>query len=343
MQKKTMTSIPRTTRVPWVPLLIIAGILISTLAWMSLPLATSTTRPLFRGLIAVGAALALVGALISLIARQRAARGLRLNGPGRLSLTMALVAVLLAALVLSLLPLSGALAWVTNALFALCLITALWLGLRLARNGSPSQYRQALHALREGEEQHALKLLTDLEQERPEFVGTHILRAAVLRGRGDYAAALEQARQVAAQHPEIYYGHAEVGLTLLAKNNAEAARQALEQAVTTAPQLAEGHFNLGMACAESGEPACAVEHLAQALRQGLHDEIAELLARYFLVQSFDALGLKDYAQRERLRLRRRRAVLRAWRAELVEKPERAASRDRRLAEAIAQEIDMVET
>ena len=338
-----MISSPRTTRISWAPLLIIAGILMSTLAWMSLPLATDATRSLLRALMVFGAAMALSGAFVGLIARARAARGLRINGSGRLSLTLALIGVLSAALALSLIPLSGALAWVGNGLFALCLAAALWLGLRLARNGTPAQYRQALHALREGEEQRALALLADLEQERPDFVGTYALRAAILRGRGDHAAALKQARQLVAHQPELYHGHAEMGLTLLAKDEPKAARQALERAVAIAPNLAEGRFNLGMACAESGDPACAIEHLAQALRQGLHDDVAELLARYFLARSFAKLGLDDRAQRERRRLRRRRAVLRAWQAELAEKPGRAASRNQRLAQAIAQEIDRTET
>jgi tetratricopeptide (TPR) repeat protein len=342
-----MISTPRTTRVPWAPMLIIAGILVSTLAWMSLSLATDSVRSLWHALMISGAALALIGALVGLIAHVRAARGLRINGPGRLSLTLALVGVLIAALVLSLLPLSGVLVWVGNGLFALCLAAALWLGLRLARHGTPAQYRQALHALQKGEEQRALSLLMDLEQERPDFAGTYVLHAAILRGRGDYAAALEQARQLVAQHPDIYHGHAEMGLILLAEDEAKAARQALERAVAIAPNLAEGHFNLGMACAESDDPVCAIEHLARALRQGLHDDVAELLARYFLVRSFAALGDDAHAQRERRRLRRRRAVLRAWQAELAEKPVRAASRDSRpparLAEAIAQEIDKIES
>ena len=337
-----MTSTPRTTRVPWAPMLIIAGVLISTLAWMSLPLATDAARSMLRGLMISGAALALIGAFVGLVAHVRAARGLRINGPGRMPLTLALVGALFAAVALSLLPLSGVLAWVGNGLFALCLAVALWLGLRLARNGSPAQYRQALHALREGEEQRALSLLMDLEQERPDFAGTYILRSAILRGRGDHAAALEQARQLVAQRPELYHGHAEMGLTLLAEDKAKAARQALERAVAIAPNLAEGRFNLGMACAESGDPICAIEHLAQALRQGLHDDVAELLARYFLMLSFATLGFDARAQRERRRLRRRRAVLRAWQAELAEKPGRAASRNQRLAQAIAQEIDRTE-
>jgi predicted Zn-dependent protease len=338
-----MISTPRTTRVPWAPMLIIAGILMSTLAWMSVPLATEAARSLLHALTISGAALALIGALIGLVAHVRAARGLRINGPGRLSLTLALVGVLIAALVLSLLPLSGVLVWVGNGLFALCLVAALWLGLRLARNGTPAQYRQGLHALRKGEEQRALSLLMDLEQERPDFAGTYSLRAAILRGRGDYAAALEQARQLVAQHPEIYHGHAEMGLTLLAEDEAKAARQALERAVAIAPNLAEGHFNLGMACAESDDPVCAIEHLARALRQGLHDDVAELLARYFLMRSFAALGLDARAQRERRRLLRRGAVLRAWQAELAERSGRAASRNQRLAQAIAQEIDRIES
>ncbi len=338
-----MISSPRTIRIPWAPLLLIAGILISLLAWMSLPLTTDTTRSLLRALMVVGAALALSGALVGFIARVRVAQGLRINGPGRLSLTLALIGVLSVALALSLIPLSGALAWVGNGLFALCLAATLWLGLRLARNGTPAQYRQALHALRKGEEQAALDMLTDLEQERPDFAGTYALRASVLRGRGEYTAALEEARQIIEQHPESYYGYAEMGLTLLTENNAKAARQALERAVAIAPHLAEGHFNLGMACAESGDPVCAVEHLARALRQGLDDEVAGLLARYFLARSFATLGLNSRAQRERRRLRRRRAVLRAWQAELAEKPSRGAARDQRLAQAIAQEIDGMET
>jgi tetratricopeptide (TPR) repeat protein len=341
-KEDNVTPIPRTTRIPWAPLFIIAGVLISTLAWMSLPLATGAARSLLYGLMISGAAVALIGAFIGLVAHMRTARGLRINGPGRLPLTLALLGALLAAVALSILPLSGVLAWVGNGLFVLCLAAAVWLGLRLARNGSPAQYRQALHALQEGEEQRALSLLMDLEQERPDFAGTYVLRAAILRGRGDHAAALEQARQLVAQRPELYHGHAEMGLTLLAEDNPKAARQALEQAVTIAPNLAEGHFNLGMACAESGDPKCAIKHLAQALRQGLHDDVAELLARYFLIRSFAALGLDARAQRERRRLRRRRAVLRAWQAELAEKSSRAASRNQRLAQAIAQEIDRAE-
>ncbi|MBC7234527.1 MAG: tetratricopeptide repeat protein [Chloroflexi bacterium] len=352
-----MKTYPRTTRIPWASLMIIVGLLAATLAWMTLSL-TRDRAGLVRVIIGGGLALAAAGGVLWLRAQARSAQGLRIDGPGRRYLFVLLVVLLLLALLISALPLSGTLAWVGSGAFLLCLGGAIGLGVHLARNGSPARYRQALYALKQGDEESALRLLNELEQDRPDFYGALYLRSTILRRRGQYQEALVAARALIERRPDLYYGYAEEGLTLLDLGRPLEARQALERAVQVAPGLAEAHYNLGMACAVTGgseagsskaaqahadeirrdAARCALDHLGQALRQGLHDDVAELIARYYVRESFLALDQPERAARELSRLRRRAAVLRAWQAELAEAPWHLARRERQLAEAIARLI-----
>lgn len=307
-----------TAHFPWPTALIIGGALLALVAWMSLALA-----PTGLWLIATQVAIAggllglLLGVVLMLIRRQQASRGLGPVASERRSYVgLLIIILLLLALAVALWPIGPSYAWVSTGVTLLCLAVALWLGLRLARDGTPLAFRQAQYAHQRGEDEHALALLCSIEGERPDFYGTYHLRAIIRRQCQDYAAAHEACRRLIALCPDLYYGHAELGLTLLAQGKATEARAPLERASRIAPYLAEAYFNLGLACAEAGDCEGAIVPLSRALRLGLRDKVAELIARYQLFTALDTLGHGDRARAELRRLRRRKEVLRNWRNEL---------------------------
>jgi predicted Zn-dependent protease len=242
-----------------------------------------------------------------------------------------MLAALIVALGASLWPAAPGYGWIGTLVTLAGLGLALYLGWRLARNGTPGLFRQAQHAQAEGNHAEALALLDELARERPGYYGTDHLRAQIARQRGDHAAALAASERLVALRPEIYHGHAEQGLTLLELGQPERAAQPLARAAQIAAHLPEAHFNLGMAHAEAQQAAAAAEALSRALRLGLRDEVTELIARYQLYRSLTAMGLESEAEVELRRLRRSRGVIRRWRLSLPEGSAARAARERDLA------------
>ncbi|MBM3187314.1 MAG: hypothetical protein FJZ90_01160 [Chloroflexi bacterium] len=307
----------RTTEPYWRQILTIAGAMVALLAWMTLAILPAGPW-LVAARVTIAAASACAGAslLWLLVRRQLALRGTALgyNGAGVYT-APAMVVLLIASLAFALWPMPPGYDWLGTVGTALCMALALALGLSLARNGTPVAFRQAQYAHRQGDDHGALALLARLERERPDFYGTYQLYAHIHRKRGDYASAAAACERLIAMRPELYFGYAELGLTLLAADKPAEARRVLQKAAETAPRLPQAHFNLGMAYVQLGEQASALDALSCALRLGLRDQVAQVIARYHLMNAFVSLGYSRQARTEWRRLRRARGVLARWRSE----------------------------
>ena len=314
--------LPSATYIPWHQLLIIGGAMLAFLAWATQSLSPSGVwGSIVRLLIPLGGGIFAGGVAVWITARRNRARGLRLTrggweGYGR----WAIAGLLLLTLLFAMWPMRPGLDWLGTVLSVLCVGGAVAVGVLLARNGTPLAFREAQRAYQRGDDRAALAALEIVERERPDYHGSLQLRALLHRQCGDHEYGRAAAERLIDLRPDLYFGHAELGLTLVAEGRAPEARPALERAVALAPGLAEAHHNLGMACAELFDHQAAVASLSHALRLGLRDEVAEVIARYRLSEAFAALGHVDRAHAEGRRLRRRRGVLRRWREELAAMP-----------------------
>lgn len=315
-------------RVRWDFLLLLSGTMVILLGGMTfaLPVA-SAWRTALWGICTGGAAMALMGFIfyVRLAARRspgltKTARRWARHGPWLILLVMTAIA-------LNLVPLPARWRGAAGAASFLALGGALYLGWGLARQGTPSAYRKAYQAHLNGDDALALTALEEVARERPDFEEAYLLRAQILRQKGELVASQKAAERFIALHPDLYHGHAELGLTLLEMHNVREAIQALERAAALAPHFAPAHYNVGMAYREAGDHTHAAEALARALRLGLNDPVTELTARYELWCALSAGGYVKEAERERRLLRRHRRTLRLWRADLAQR-ERGPGRRR---------------
>ena len=298
-------------------IIVIAGGLLALMAWMTLAITPPGLWSRVVRLVAAASAVIAVGGLLwLLIQRQLGRQGTILgHGQGSPYAIPVIIGLVIVGFACALLPMPPGYEWAGTVATALCIVPALLLGVRLARNGTPALFYQARYAHRQGDNGRALTLLSQLEKERPDFYGMYHLYALIHRERGDYPAAHAACHRLIALRPDLYFGYAEEGLTWLAQGKPQEARDALQQAVRIAPRLPQAHFNLGMAHAQLAEHQQAIASLSRALRLGLGDEVTQLLARYYLLRAFLALGYEEQARIEWRRLRRRRDVLDRWRAE----------------------------
>jgi tetratricopeptide (TPR) repeat protein len=289
---------------------IIGGVLVASIAWMSLSIASVTWRRWLRITTYCGLVVATFGIGMALYRRQRAMRGLGYGISPRRRVG-AVVALLLSAFVVSLWPLPFPYAWIGNVLTILCGIGAVALGLGLVQS-TALDFRKSRQAYERGEDDSALALLRSVEEKDPDFCPTYHLRAVIHRQGEHYEKALKACRNLIDRCPDLYYGHAELGMTLLRNGEASQAIAPLQRALGIAPGLPQAHFVLGMAQAQGGDTKEAIDSLSRALRMGLRNEVSQLLARYYLYRSLMEAGYEKRAQRERRRLRRQRRVLRHW-------------------------------
>jgi tetratricopeptide (TPR) repeat protein len=325
---------PRTTAFPWRGALLVGGALIALLAWTSLRLVeTNASLRWTQAAIALGLGTVLAGLLLVLQQRRQAMRGLdpALSDGRRVYLVPALVALVLLSFVISLLPLPYPLAWVSTLLPVLVLVLAIWLGYRLLRSIPPQPYVRAQRAYQDGRLNDALGELRALQAKQPDYYPALHLQTVIHRRQNDCQAAYAEAEKLIALRPDLYYGFAELGLTLLEDGQPLRACEPLSRATELAPALPEAHLNLGLARLEVEEHRGAIASLGQALRLGLDDPVARIMARYGLLVSFQALGDQEQAAREWRRLRRRRGVLRRWRRELAERPGSSKNRGKEQA------------
>jgi tetratricopeptide (TPR) repeat protein len=320
---------PRTTSFPWRGALLVGGALIATLAWISLSTVQTSTRLRWTySAIALGLGLALVGLLLILQQRRQAMRGLdpALADGRRVYLAPALAALILLSFVVSLLPLPRPLAWLGTLLPILLLALGVWLAVHLLRSVPPQAYSHAQRAYQEGQLNEALSGLRALQDQQPDYYPALHLQTVIHRQQNDCQAAYQDAEKLIGLRPDLYYGYAEMGLTLLEDGQPLRAGEPLRRATELAPALPEGYLNLGLARLEAEDYAGAIESLGQALRLGLTDQVAQLMARYGLLVAFRATGDQIQATREWRRLKRQRGVLRRWRRELAARAGSAMSR-----------------
>ena len=339
MRERTL---PRTRALSWPAFTIISGLLLAFVAWATRQLRPPPPWPdLLPILVLIGLGAVLTGAALILLRRWRSHRGLDLaRGTGRSASFAGIAALLLGAFAVSLWPIPYPYTWLGTAVPLIAMGLALVLGVRMVGNGTPMAYRRAQQARGRGEDDAALKLLSEAEEERPGFVGIPYLRAVIYRNRGDQAAARGAAKRLISLRPDLYYGHAELGLSLLADGRPQEALGPLRTACATAPHLAVAQYNLGMACVEVADKEGALSAFARALSLGMGDEVAEIGARYHVYRALEALGESRRAQVELRHLRRLAGARKRWRQELAEGDMSATDRrrGRALLAAIEREL-----
>lgn len=320
---------PRAMPFPWRGALIVAGVMVTILAWISLRLVDSSVMlRLTYAAMALGLIVALVGLFLVLRQQRQAMRGLdpALADGRRVYLVPLLIGLILLSFIVSLMPLPNPLAWVGTLLPVMMMGLAVWLGIRLLRTIPPQAFVRAQRAYQQGQLQEALTGLNDLQEQQPDYYPALHLKTVIHRQQNDCQAAYKDAEKLIALRPDLYYGYAELGLTLLEDGQPQRANEPLSRATELAPALAEGHLNLGLARLEAQDHRGAIVALSQALRLGLADPVARLMAHHGLYVAFQAIGNKEQTQREWQRLRRERGILKRWRNDLAARPGSAASR-----------------
>lgn len=92
-----------------------------------------------------------------------------------------------------------------------------------------------------------------------------------------------------------------------------------------------------MAHVEAGQHREAAEALAQAVQLGLRDEVTQLIARYHIWQSWQALHCEEPAREALKRLQRMAPVVKRWQREVNTGNPSAA--DRRRDQELISRID----
>jgi len=165
----------------------------------------------------------------------------------------------------------------------------------------------------------------EVEGQDEEFL-FHLTRGSELLARGESEparASLERALELRAKDAKVLGLLGQAYYRLARYDDAGKVWQKL---VDDNPVEPSARVNLGLARLEVEEHSGAIEALGRALRLGLTDPVAQMMARYGLLVSFRARGDTAQAVREWRRLRRQRGVLRRWRRELAQRPGSAASK-----------------
>ncbi len=299
-----------TAPVRWAGLLMVAGLVVALLGLVAA--AAESTRIGSLVALGLGAGGIIAGTAWTWVRRVRARRGLSVAPASRLWWVAAMELCIVVALGLALWPWRAGLAWLGGWMPAAPVVAAGWIAWRLLRTAEPRALGRARAALAQGDGAAALQALEELGRAQPQESAQWVLRARILRGRGDLAGAEQAAQRAVALRPRLYYGHAELGQAELAQGRPREAVATLERAAACAPYLGEAHLELGLARLALPDPAGAAPALAQALHLGLRDPIHALMARYRLWRALQGLGLAAEAEREERRLRRLRGLLRDW-------------------------------
>jgi len=235
-------------------------------------------------------------------------------GWGGLLVWPGIVLALMLAFALALAPVPWNWQWVSTLLTIVSIVCALVLVLLQVRAGPTPPVREARRALAEGQTARATTLLQAIEGAQDDFF-LHEAWTRIHRQEGRLQAALASADRMVALRPDLCFGHVQRGSLLMALNRPSEALDALEEAVTRAPRMAQTHLHLGVARAEVGsEKTLAAQALARALRLGLREDVARLIARYYLYELFLGLEQPERARVEYRRLRMARGTLKQWRA-----------------------------
>ena len=304
----------------WPVWLMILGVMLAFFAW-----ATQNLGPWvgdgvqwLRWALRLGLAALAVGAMGLIVRRVLAMRGTQMLA-GWLGLLAwpGIVIGLLAAFALAVLPVPWRWQWVSTVATLICVLGALALGLLLARAGPSPLIREARRELAEGQKGRAKELLEQVDAAADDYY-LHEAWARIHRREGRFEAALTCADRMVMLRPDLCFGHLECGAARIALGRTKDGLSALEEATRIAPCLAQAHLYLGVARAEAGDkhvdPLLAAESLSRALRLGLREDVARLIARYYLIGLFQKLDAPERARREWRRLSRGRGTLKQWRA-----------------------------
>ena len=173
-------------------------------------------------------------------------------------------------------------------------------------------YQRAIRALRSGDYNGAIALMSELVAAEPDAAEHYNFRATIHRMRGhlreavaDYRRALE----LAPQSPQTYAGLAEVYLQM---RDYDAAREQSEHALQLAPRDGSAHFLLGQIAHRQGEWDEAVTALERALKLRITQPTSRLLARLWLALDTLRLGREDEAAQHLAALRKEERGLDLW-------------------------------
>ena len=182
----------------------------------------------------------------------------------------------------------------------------------IVRKRQRVSYQRAIRALRNGDYDGAVALMSDLVAAEPDAAEHYNFRATIHRMRGhlreavaDYRRALE----LDPQSPQTYAGLAE---TYLQMRDYDKAREQSEHALQLAPRDWSTHFLLGQVAQRQGDWDEAVAALERALKLRITQPTSRLLARLWLALDTLRLGREDEAAQHLAALRKEKRGLDLW-------------------------------
>ncbi len=182
----------------------------------------------------------------------------------------------------------------------------------IVRKQQRVEYQRAIRALRAGDYEQAIALMSRLIQAEPDAAEHYNFRATIHRMRGHPQPAVadyQRAIELEPESPSAFVGLAETYLQM--QRYEDAARHA-ERARELSPRDWSTYFLLGQTAHRQGDWAGAVQALERAQQLRISQPTSRLLAHLWLALDTFRLGQEGVATQHLAALRKEEAGIRLW-------------------------------
>lgn len=181
-----------------------------------------------------------------------------------------------------------------------------------ARSRIRREYQSAIKAMRKGNYDEAIQVMTDLIKEEPKQADHYRFRAEIFRLSGKIKRARADYEKVVALSPQSGVGYNGLAEVYLQDGEFDHALDYGRQALELEPNQWVAAYNLGMIEDRMGLWPEAVTHLRRALEVGVPDSRHRLLAQLWITRAQVQQGQFEDAQKSLASLRRERTGLSEW-------------------------------
>lgn len=186
-------------------------------------------------------------------------------------------------------------------------------GIFIFRNiGGPRSYKAAVKAMRKGDYEKAVAVMTAQITEEPERAEHYRFRAELHRLSGDLKSARRDYSRMTELDADSAVAHNGLAEVELQAGRFDAARQAALRAQKLAPDEWVTAYNLGMIEDRLADCAAAARHLTRALELKIPDSRHRLLAHLYLNRAYLGLDKRAAAAKALEALKNERAGLEEW-------------------------------
>jgi tetratricopeptide (TPR) repeat protein len=182
----------------------------------------------------------------------------------------------------------------------------------IVRKRQRVEYQRAIRALRAGDYEQAIGLMSRLIQAEPDAAEHYSFRATIHRMRGHLHPAVVDYQRAIELEPESPNAFAGLAETYLQMQRYEEATRHAEHAKELSPRDWSAHFLLGQAAHRQRDWAGAVQALTRAQQLRISQPTSRLLAHLWLALDTFRLGQEDAATQHLAALRKEEAGVKLW-------------------------------